>query len=71
MNQLTPIGLELTQFIHPDIKLVEDIIYTASAEAGINKNIKKDIKIADLTAVSEIDEYFLDQSKIIYERKNK
>lgn len=63
------IGLELTQFIHPDIKLVEDIIYTATAEAGINKNIKKDIKIADLTAVSEIDEYFISQSKIIYERK--
>ena len=38
------IGLELTQFIHSDIRLVEQIISQASRDAGINKNIKKDTK---------------------------
>jgi hypothetical protein len=63
------IGLELTQFIHPDIKLVEEIISQASRDAGINKNIKKDIKIADLKAVSELDNTFNDNSTLVYERE--
>ena len=65
------LGLELTQFIHSDIALVEQIIKEASRESGINKNIKKDIKIADLDAVSEIDESFERRAKIIYERETK
>ena len=62
------LGLELTQFIHSDIALIEEIIKEASRESGINKNIKKDIKIADLDAVSELDESFQKGAKIIYER---
>ena len=65
------LGLELTQFIHSDIALVEQIIKEASRESGINKNIKKDIKIADLDAVNEIDESFQRSAKIIYERDTK
>ena len=49
--------------------MVEQIIKEASRESGINKNIKKDIKIADLDAVSEIDESFERRAKIIYERE--
>ncbi len=63
------IGLELTQFIHPDLKIVEQIVSQATKDAGINKNIKKEIKIADLEAISDIDETFKKNSKIIYERK--
>tara|TARA_Y100001935_G_C17308472_1_gene514012 strand:- start:329 stop:2272 length:1944 start_codon:yes stop_codon:yes gene_type:complete len=63
------IGLELTQFIHPDLKLVEQIIDEASKNAGISKNIKKDIRVADLKGVSEIDETFLKNSRTIYQRK--
>ena len=62
------IGLELTQFIHSDIALVEQIIKQSSRDAGINKNIKKDIKIADLDAVTELDESFKRNSRTIYER---
>ena len=65
------LGLELTQFIHSDIALVEQIIKEASRDSGINKNIKKDIKIADLDAVNEIDESFERRAKIIYERETK
>ena len=64
------IGLELTQFVHPDIKLVENIVEQAAKGSGITKNIKKDIKIADLTAISEIDDSFKRNSKLIYERKS-
>tara|TARA_B100001063_G_C16754760_1_gene552446 strand:- start:324 stop:2282 length:1959 start_codon:yes stop_codon:yes gene_type:complete len=62
------IGLELTQFVHSDIRLIEEIISEASRDAGINKNIKKDIKIADLLAVSEIDSSFENRANTIYER---
>jgi len=62
-------GIELTQFIHPNIGLVEEIISSAAIDAGINKNIKKDLKIADLTAFSEIDTEFIKNSNLVYERK--
>jgi hypothetical protein len=68
-ESVSSIGLELTQFIHPDIGLIEEIISSSARDAGINKNIKKDIKIADLKAVSEIDDGFSKNSKLIYERK--
>lgn len=63
------IGLELTQFIHPDLNIVEEIIAQASKNSGINKNIKKDIQIANLKAVSEIDDAFRRNAKTIYERQ--
>ena len=64
------IGVELTQFIHPSIGLVEEIISSAAMDAGITKNIKKDLKIADLSAVSEIDSEFEKNANLIYERKS-
>ena len=63
------IGLELTQFVHKDIKLVEQIISEASLKAGVKKNIKKDIRIADLKAVNEIDNNLRDNSNVIYQRQ--
>lgn len=62
------LGLELTQFFHSDIALVEQIIKESGRDAGINKSIKKDIKIANLSAVTEIDESFKRSAKVIYER---
>ncbi|MEL0009852.1 MAG: YjbH domain-containing protein, partial [Flammeovirgaceae bacterium] len=63
------VGVELTQFVHPNLGLIEEIISSAAIDAGINKNIKKDLKVADLKAVSEIDSNFEKNSKLIYERK--
>lgn len=65
------IGLELTQFIHSDIKVVEQIIRDASISAGIQKDVRKNIKIADLDAINEIDNEFETRSKLIYERESK
>ena len=62
------LGLELTQFVHSDIALVEQIMKESGRDAGINKSIKKDIKIANLSAVGEIDESFKRNAKVIYER---
>ena len=63
------IGLELTQFVHPNIDLIEEIISSAAMDAGINKNIKKDLKIANLNALSEIEADHKINSSLIYERK--
>lgn len=65
------LGLDLTQFIHTDVKLIEQIIKESSIDAGINKNIKKDIKIANLNAVSEIDEAFYKSANILYQKESK
>lgn len=63
------IGLELTQFVHPNLDIIEEIIYSASSDSGIKKDIKKDLLIAELKAVSEIDESFETNSEVIYQRK--
>lgn len=65
------LGLELTQFIHSDIRLIEQIIKESSIDAGVSKNIKKNIRIADLNAVTEIDNAFKKNSRTIYERDTK
>lgn len=62
------IGLDLTQFVHRDIKIIERIIDESAKDAGITKNIKKDIKIANLDAYNEIDDTFERNSNLIYER---
>lgn len=63
------LGLELTQSMHPNLDVIEEIIFAASSDSDINKNIKTDLKIADLLVVSEIDESFSDESRLIYERE--
>ncbi len=63
------IGLDLTQFVHSDINVIEEIIKESSKDAGIDKDIKKDIRIADFSAVSEIDQAFQKNAKTIYQRE--
>ena len=65
------IGLELTQFIHPNIQIIEEIIQTAKIESGIDADIKKDIRVANLRAYTEIEDNLYQGSKIIYQRKPK
>ena len=65
------IGLELTQFTHPNLDIVEEIIRSASYDAGIDKVIKKDLRIANLQGVSEYNKEFERNSLLIYQRKSK
>ena len=62
------IGLELTQFTHSNLDTIEEIIRFASIDSGIDKNIKTDLRIADLQAQSNFDDNFLNNSELIYER---
>jgi len=63
------IGIELTQFAHPNLQLVEQIIKSSTKDAQIDKGIKTELKIANLTAVSDIEREFFDSAEVIYERK--
>jgi hypothetical protein len=64
------IGLQLSQVIHPNLKVVEEIIAQSARDAGITEDIKKDIEIANLLAVSEIDDAYRINSQTIYERRS-
>jgi hypothetical protein len=64
------IGLELTQFTHPNLDIVENIIRSASFDAGIKKPIKKELRVASLQAVSEYNKEFENNSLFIYQRKS-
>ena len=63
------IGIELTQFSHPNLNVIEEIISIAKLESGIKKDIKKDLRITNLQALSEYDKAFEANAKLIYERK--
>ncbi len=64
------IGLELTQFTHSNLDIIEEIIASASIDSGIKKEIKTDLRIADLQAKTDFDQDLLDNSNLIYERKS-
>ena len=61
--------MELTQFKHSNLQLVEDIIYKASKDAGINKDIKKNLKVVNLDAINEYDQDYERNSDLIYEKQ--
>ena len=62
------IGLDLTQFVHSDLRIIDDIVSQAAIDAGIRKDIKTDLNVAGLKAVSELDEDFEKKADVIYER---
>ena len=65
------IGIEISQFSHPSLNVIENIIMTARGESGIQKEIKVNYQIAGLQAESEFDQAFINRSKSIYERQGK
>lgn len=62
-------GVEITQFSHPSLDIIEEIVMTAKGESGIDKEIKVDYRIAELQAYSNFDEEFNKSAKLIYERQ--
>ncbi len=63
------IGIELTQFSHPNLDIIEEILFSAKNDSGIKKDIKTEYRIADLEVYSELDEEYERNSKLIYERE--
>ena len=75
VNQIieTPqaIGLELTQFTHSNLDVIEEIIRSASYDADIDKPMKKNLRVANLQGVSEYNKEFEKNALLIYQRKSK
>ncbi len=65
------IGLQMSQFTHPNLDIIDEIIRRASADAGIVKPVKKDLRIADLKAKTEYDETFQKDANLIYQKQVK
>ena len=65
------IGIQLTQFVHPNLDIIDEIIRRATYDAGLKKPVKKDIRIADLKAKSEYSSSFEKNAKLIYQRQAK
>ncbi len=63
------IGLEITQFQHPSMKIIDNIIDNAKADSNIQKDISTNYKIADLTALETFDEKSFKNPTLIYEKK--
>ena len=64
------IGLELTQYQHTNLEIIEEIITSASIDSGIKKDIKTDLRIADLQAKTNFDSELLNNSETVFERKS-
>ncbi len=65
------IGVQMTQFTHPNLDIIDEIIRRASYDAGLIKPVKTDLRIVDLKARSEYGDTFETDAQLIYERKNK
>ena len=65
------IGLELTQFTHPNLQIIEEIIKQSALDADISKEIKHDLEIVSLKAYSEIDQKLIEESEVVYIRNKK
>ena len=63
------IGVEFTQFSLPNLDLIEDIIYQSKTDAGIDKDIKKEYRIANLQAFSDINNEYEQSARLIYKRE--
>ena len=65
------VGVQVSQFRHPNLDVIDEIIKKASNNAGLSKPVKANLTIADLKARTEFDESFEKNSKIIYQRQTK
>ena len=63
------IGIEVTQFTHPSLDIIEEIILSAKNDSGIEEEIVTNYKIADLAAIQNYSQEFEKDSRLIYTRK--
>ena len=65
------VGIQVSQYRHPNLDIIDEIIYKASSNAGIKKPVKTNLTIANLKARTEFDDSFEKNSKLIYQRQAK
>ena len=65
------LGVQISQFRHPNLDVIDEIIKRASYDSGLDMPVKANLTIADLKARTEFDESFEQNSKSIYQRQAK
>ena len=60
----------MTQYQHTNLEIIEEIISSASIDSGIKKDIKTDLRIANLQAKTNFDSELLNNSETVFERKS-
>ena len=65
------VGVQISQFRHPNLDIIDEIINKASFNAGIEKPVKANLTIANLKARTEFDDSFEKNAKLIYQRQAK
>lgn len=65
------VGIQISQFKHPNLDIIDEIISRASYNAGLDKPVKANLTIANLKARTEFDDSFEKNSKLIYQRQAK
>ena len=65
------IGLEVTQFQHSSLQIIDQIIKDAKSESNIDKDIVVNYKIADLDAIKNFEETSFENKSVIYLRNSR
>lgn len=63
------LGIELTQFRHQSLEIIEEILISSKKDSEIEQEIIPNYKIANLKAIQNYDLNFEDESQTIYERR--
>ena len=50
------IGVELTQYAHPSLEIIKDVIFQSASDAGIDDELKTNLKIANYQVINDFDE---------------
>jgi len=65
------IGVQMSQFTHPNLEIIDEIIKRASYDAGLIKPVKTDLRIANLKARTQYDSNFEKNTNLIYQKQAK
>lgn len=64
------IAIEVTQFQHPSLEILKEIVATSAADSEIDKKVYTRYKTADLIVSDEIDSNFDKNATFIYKRES-
>ena len=62
------IGVDITQFIHPNVNVINEIIDSAKSDSSLTEEVLVNYKIVDLSVIENYDNSFEEESEQIYIR---
>ena len=62
------IGVDITQFIHPNVNVINEIIDNAKSDSSLTEEVLVNYKIVDLSVIENYDNSFEEESEQIYIR---